>query len=262
MLHPELIAIVRRLSAHHFPVMITNGSKVTPQLAKDLFSAGMVEISVSVDYASALRHDAQRGVPGAYDQAMRALRVLHENRTRADQRVNMIAVVMEDNLEDVEALIRQCADLGITFLLTLYSHNRGTKKPRPVSGEVSHELLALKAKYRNFVALRGYLERFSEAVDAGGVGPCYAGRNLCNIDSQGNVTFCIDRLDQPVGNILTDRMAKIAERLRQGQETNRCAACWTSCRGSIESALFGRHRLANLWDYYQMTRPVPLGGRF
>ena len=258
MLHPELAEMVRILSQRHFPVMITNGSLVTPELARELFDAGMVEISVSLDYADAQKHDAQRGSRGAFEKAVAALKILHANRTHPEQRVNMISVIMDDNLSEVEPLIQMCERMGITYLLTLYSHSRGSKSPRPSPAAVSEELLRLKRHHRHFVALRGYLERFSEAITRGGVAPCYAGRNLCNIDSQGNVTFCIDRLEEPVGNILVDDMREIQDRLRERQRQNNCRDCWTSCRGSIESLLYGRQPLLNLFDYYQMTRPVAL----
>ena len=152
--------------------------------------------------------------------------------------------------------------MGISFLVTLYSHSRGAKPRRDPPPEFSRRLLDLKRQYRHFVALRGYLERFSEAMDRGGIGPCHAGRNLCNIDSQGNVTFCIDRLEDPVGNLLTDDVFDIERRLRERHRTNECRDCWTSCRGSIESILYGRQPLLNLRDYFQMTRPVALEGSF
>ena len=262
MLHPELEAMVAALARHHFPVMITNGSLVTPELARGLFSAGMAEISVSLDYAEPAKHDTQRGKPGAFAKAVEALETLQANRTHPEQRVNMISVVMDDNLPDVEPLIGICRDLGITYLVTLYSHSRGVKAQRVPPAEVSRQLLDLKRQYRHFVALRGYLERFTEAMDRGGIGPCRAGQNLCNIDSQGNVTLCIDRLDDPVGNILTDDVFEIERRLRERHRTNECGDCWTSCRGSFESIMYGRRPLGNLWDYYQMTRPVALKKSF
>jgi MoaA/NifB/PqqE/SkfB family radical SAM enzyme len=261
LLHPDLEAIARTLARHHFPVLITNGTLVTPDKARALWSAGMMEISVSVDYADPGRHDAQRGFPGAFAQALRALEILHATRTHPEQRVHMISVIMDENLGDVEPLIAHCERLGITYLLTLYSHARGQKTERPPAADVSRALLDLKRRRRHFVALRGYLGRFSEAVTRG-AGPCQAGRLLCNIDSQGDVTFCIDRLENPAGNILRDAMPDIVRRLRAQHRSNACRDCWTSCRGSIEAIRSGRRPLENLWDYWQMARPVALNGRF
>lgn len=262
MLHSELTAIVRTLARHHFPVMITNGSLVTPEFARELFAAGMVEISVSVDYADSYKHDAQRGTAGAHIRAIEALKILQANRTHPVQRVNMISVIMDDNLPEVEPLLETCRQLGITYLVTLYSHSRGTKPERPAGADISEQLLAIKQRYRHFVALRGYLGKFTEAVIQNGIGPCYAGRNLCNTDSQGDVGLCIDRLEYPVGNILTDDVFALERRLLERHRSNRCRDCWTSCRGSIEAVRHGRGKLANLMDYYQMTRPVALKGAF
>lgn len=262
MLHPELVPIVRTLSRCHFPVMITNGSLVTKALARQLWQAGMVEISVSLDYADPQKHDAQRGKPGAFEQGVEALKILHATRTRPEQRVNMISVIVDDNIDEVEPLIELSRDMGITYLVTLYSHSRGSKPARAPASDLSRRLLELKKRHRHFVALRGYLGKFSAAVRAPGPGRCHAGRNLCNIDCRGDVSFCIDRLDNPAGNILTDGMLGIKGRLLARYRANDCRDCWTSCRGSIESVLYGRQRLLNLWDYYQMTRPVPLHGRF
>jgi MoaA/NifB/PqqE/SkfB family radical SAM enzyme len=262
MLHPELVPIVRALGRHHFPVMITNGSLVTGEVARQLWQAGMLEISVSIDYANPQKHDAQRGKPGAYAHGIHALKILHQTRTHPGQRVNMISVIMDDNLDEVEALIELCRDMGITYLVTLYSHNRGSKPAREPAKDLSRCLLDLKQRHRNFVALRGYLERFPSDTSHTAPGRCHAGRNLCNIDCRGEVSFCIDRLENPAGNILTDKMPDIESRLLAGHRANDCRDCWTSCRRSIESVPYGRQRLLNAWDYYQMTRPVPLHGRF
>jgi MoaA/NifB/PqqE/SkfB family radical SAM enzyme len=262
MLHPELVPIIRALGRHHFPVMITNGSLVTEALARQLWQAGMVEISVSIDYADPQMHDAQRGKPGAFAQGMAALKILHATRTRPEQRVNMISVIVEDNLDEVEPLIELSRDMGITYLVTLSSHSRGSKPSREPTNDLSHRLLDLKRRHRNFVALRGYLEKFSMAVNRTDPGRCHAGHNLCNIDCRGEVSFCIDQLDKTAGNILTDEMRDLEKRLLESHRANDCRECWTSCRGSIESVLYGRQRLLNVWDYYQMTRPVPLRGRF
>ncbi|MFA6033995.1 MAG: radical SAM protein [Myxococcota bacterium] len=259
LLHPEIVPVVRTLARHHFPVMICNGWYMTEEIARALFAAGMYEISVSVDYADPARHDSQRGVEGAHLRAIEALRILNANRTKPHQRVHMISVIMDDNLDEVEPLLRICRKLGITYLVTLYSDCRGEKESRKIPADVSRRLLQLRKKYREFVVLRGYIERFSDAVRSGGIGPCRAGRNLCNIDSTGNVSLCIDRVEDSVGNMLTDDPLEIERRLNARHDTNRCTGCWTSCRGSIETLMYGKDRIGNFTDYLNMTRPVSLG---
>ena len=108
------------------------------------------------------------------------------------------------------------------------------------------------------MALRGYMARFSQAIAEGGIGPCRTGLNLCNIDSQGGIGLCIDRMTEPVGNILTEEMDELVERLQEKYRQNDCIRCWTSCRGAIETLLYGEDRLMNLWDYYGLVKPMPL----
>lgn len=253
LLHPELVDITYCLSRNNFPVMICNGWYVTAENARALFKAGMHEVSISLDYANPEKHDRQRGKEGAFQRAVKALKILNENRVSPWQRVHMISVVMEDNLEEIEPLVHLAKKIGITYLVTRYSSGRGKKSLQVFPKEVGEYLVKLKKKYRYFVSLPGYLERFGEAVS-----PCYAGKNLFNIDSQGNVTRCIDSLEEPVGNIISDDMMSIKEKLLEKYRESRCDKCWTSCRGSIETLMYGKKRLNNLIQCHQITKKIAI----
>ena len=257
LIHRDLIGIIKLLARDHFPVMICNGWYVTPEKARAMWQAGLHEISVSVDYADPKRHDEQRGKPGAFDRALRALDALHKTRTNRMQRVHMISVVMDDNLDQIEPLIKLAKDIGVTYLVTMYSSGRGKKEDIAARADISRHLLDLRRRYPNFAAIRGYLSRFSQAASEG-VDPCFAGKNLFNIDCQGNVTRCIDRLDLVAGNILTDDFPPIEQALLRQFENNDCKDCWTSCRGNFETLMYGRDRLRNLVDGYNISRPIPL----
>ncbi len=258
LMHKDIVDITSVLAEDNFPVMICNGWFVTSEIARDLFNAGMYEVSISVDYVDAEKHDAQRGRKGAFDRAVKALEILKENRTASHQRVHMISVVMEDNLDQIEDLIKLAKDIGVTYLVTLYSDNRGKKNKQFDGRDISAHLLGLKAKYKDFLSLPGYISGFSDAVNnVNGMQPCYAGKNLYNIDSTGNVSLCIDRLDDPVGNIFTEDMTDIKELLLQKQMSNSCGDCWTSCRGAIETLLY-QGNFSNWHTMYQSIKNVPL----
>ncbi len=262
LLHPDIEKIVHVLAQKHFPVMICNGWFVTPQKARRLFEAGLYEISVSVDYADPQKHDRQRGVLDAYLRAINALETLHQNRTRSSQRVHMISVIMDDNLQEIEPLIQLCAKMGITYLVTLYSNVRGTKTKQAFDLSIADKLMALRKQYPNFVALQGYLRKFDQAIFRKDAGLCRAGKNLCNIDSQGDVSLCIDRVADTLGNLLREDMQTIRKKLILKYHQNTCRSCWTSCRGSIETLMYGGGWLNNLQDYYQMAKPIPLHSHF
>jgi len=241
-------------AAGHFPILITNGWYVDEAVARDILRAGLQEISVSVDYFDPARHDAQRGCPGAWDRAVRALELFHKHRPDRRNRVHMISVLMDDNLEDVEPLIRLCRELDVTYMITLYSWNRGTKARRLPDRSVTEYLLGLKRKYPEFVTLTTYIEHLDQAVTEGGVGNCKTGRLLMNIDNRGNVARCTERLDEPVGNLLTEDVQTIRRRLWHVADTQHCAQCWTSCRGFAES-MFMRPRMRQYREFLHSVRP-------
>ena len=165
----------------------------------------------------------------------------------------MITVLMDDNLDEIEGLVRLARDLGVTYMVSLYSWNRGTKKRRMPNAEVSRRLLALKAEYPEFVTLTSYIENLDRAVAEGGIGDCQAGRLLLNIDNRGDVARCTETLDEPVGNILTEDVSEVAAHLRKAQRETQCAQCWTSCRGFAES-MFKPPRLRQFREFYTSVK--------
>jgi len=54
-------------------VMATNGTLVTPEIAKKMKSSGIKRISISIDGASAEEHDQFRKVPGAFDASLESI---------------------------------------------------------------------------------------------------------------------------------------------------------------------------------------------
>src|ERR1700758_4580598 len=56
--------------------LATNGTLVTKDVARMIVDAGVRRVSISLDGADAATHDAFRGIPGAFDAAVRGLRNL------------------------------------------------------------------------------------------------------------------------------------------------------------------------------------------
>lgn len=258
LLHPEIMPIARELCRDNLVVMICNGWFMTREKARELWEAGLYEISISVDYVDPARHDEHRGMPGAHARAIEALKMLNEERVHPYQRVHMISVVMDDNLDDIEELAKLAATHGFTYLITFHSTSRGRKEKRAAPAEVGRRLMEIHRKYPGFVTLSGYIERFGEADENGEIMPCRAGLNLFNIDCTGGVSTCIDRLEDDCGNMLTDSFEEIRERLNERQRKCECGSCWTSCRGPVETLMYGKNRLKNLIDLHHMVKRVPL----
>lgn len=248
----EIITLLN--AAGHFPILITNGWYVDAARAQSLLQAGLQEISVSVDYRDPAKHDAQRGCPGSWEHAVAALQLLHRARPDRRNRVHMITVLMDDNLDEIEPLIRLARELGVTYMVNLYSWNRGAKTRRLPHQRVTAHLLDLKRRYPEFISLTSYLEQMDRAVADGGIGDCQTGRLLLNIDHRGRVARCTETLDETVGSILTDDIDVLRERLLAAQREQSCAQCWTSCRGFAES-MRRAPRLRQLREFHCSVKP-------
>lgn len=255
MMREDLLDVIRIVSRKHFPIMITNGWYVNKENALALWEAGLQEISISIDYADPEKHDAMRGHTGAFKRAIEALQILHESRHSNKNRVHMISVLMDDNIEDIERLLRLSKQIGVTYMVNLYSYQRGKKSERLPKRPVSDILLKLKKAYPHFVSLTSYLEQMDISSQQNGIGNCQAGRYFMNIDNYGNVARCTETTDTPVGNLIAESPQQIRQRLLIQQAQDACSQCWTSCRGWVE-LMHGPNRLRSWKEFYITVQPV------
>jgi len=236
MLREDVVEIVERVGRWHLPFLTTNGSVADESLAKELFAAGLWGVSVSIDYAEGQRHDRARGINGAYEQAIRCLEVFSRARKYPWQRVNLMCVLLDDNIDQIEPLIQLAAKQRAYFMIQPYcTLKTGSSKFRYKNyNGVSQYLLELRAKYDNFLSNPTFLSRFDAALD-GGVPNCAAGRAFFNIDSVGDIAICVEMRHRPVANLYRDDSTTIGQRLRQESKGNKCQSCWYNCRGEVES---------------------------
>lgn len=252
-LRTDIDIIIGIFARHHFPIMITNGWFIDNENAERLWKSGLQEISVSLDYASKEKHDTMRNKPGAFEHAVNALKILNEKRPSARNRVHMISVLMEDNIDEIEEMIRLAGDFGVTYMVNLYSFQRGKKSERLPKKDVSEHLLMLKKKYPNFVSLSSYIKGFDRAIRNGGIDGCKAGKYFMNIDNYGNAARCTETTELPVGNILHETPEEIKKKLLEAQRLNNCGQCWTSCRGWAE-LMHGPDHIKSWREFYTTVK--------
>lgn len=235
MLRQDLPQIVSEIGKYHFPFVTTNGWFVTAETARELMASGVWGVSVSIDYARPERHDARRGMDGAWRQAWRAVELLDAARIHKFQRVNVIAVLMDDNLDDLEQLLAMSAQRNAYFMVQPYGHLKtGTRAYAHKDGPVSSRLLKLHRTWKNFLSNPYYLKRFDSYLN-GGIAGCRAGLAFFNIDSTGDVAVCVERKGKPVANLYRDHIHTVGRRLRSAARNNACTECWYNCRGEVES---------------------------
>ena len=235
LLRKDIAQIVEAVAGYHLPFVTTNGWLLTPELARDLMRAGVWGVSVSIDYADAARHDRRRGVQGAWEQAWRAVEMLVDARQHDWQRVNVLAVLMDDNIDDMAGIVEMAARRNSYFMVQPYGQLKtGSAAFSHNDGPVAPRLLHLHRRWPNFLSNTHYLRNFDRFLH-GGVPGCRAGRAFFNVDSTGEVSICVEHRNSPVGNLYQDPLPWIRRRLREAGTNNPCTDCWYNCRGEVES---------------------------
>lgn len=85
-----------------------NGTLITPDNVRRMRDAGIKRVSVSIDGSSAARHDAIRGVPGSFVEAVRGIEYCREG----ELPVQINTTVMRQNEDDLAAVHDLAVSLG------------------------------------------------------------------------------------------------------------------------------------------------------
>jgi MoaA/NifB/PqqE/SkfB family radical SAM enzyme len=233
----DIIEILRLLSRRHVTCLYTNGWFVTPELARQVFDAGVTQVGVSIDYADADRHDRRRGLAGATERAWRAVELMRDAAPSGGRAVHVMTVLMADNHGELERMLAQSAAAGVGHWITLVSvggFRRGPGGALP-AGPLSAHLLALRERYPHFRVFRDYLAGIDAFAAGGALPTCRAGDQTFNIDHQGGVSPCIEHIDWVAGNIRDEPLPAILARMHGDPRVAACQQCWTICRGFAQA---------------------------
>jgi radical SAM protein with 4Fe4S-binding SPASM domain len=208
--------------------MAPNGLHVTAEVASCMRACGIQRAAISLDFPTPELHDGFRGVPGAFDAAIRALRLLREAGIECQVNTTITAL----NVDHVDGVIDLALALGTAAFhpFLLVETGRGEElAPQALTPERCEEMMVRLR--RREVELRGRLAfkptdmpqycRVAAQDGAGRRGPgeagavldrmtrgCQAGRAFCFISSRGEVNPC-GYLPLPAGNVRVSRLAEI-----------------------------------------------------
>ena len=183
--------LVDYATAHHVGVKFsTNGSRITPEVARRLAASDYVDVQISLDGATAAVNDAVRGT-GSYDTARAAM----ENLAEAGFGGFKISVVVtRENVSQLDAFKAIADHYGAQLRLTrLRPSGRGADvwdqlHPTADQQRVLYDWLMAHGEQ----VLTGdsffHLAAFGEALP--GLNLCGAGRVVCLIDPVGDVYAC------------------------------------------------------------------------
>jgi mycofactocin radical SAM maturase len=242
--------LVDYATAHHVGVKFsTNGSRITPEVARRLADSNYVDVQISLDGATAEINDAVRG-EGSYATAVLAM----ENLAFAGFAGFKISVVItRENVSQLDAFKAIADRYGAQLRLTrLRPSGRGADvwdqlHPTAEQQRVLYDWLMAHGEQ----VLTGdsffHLAAFGEALP--GLNLCGAGRVVCLIDPVGDVYACpfaihdefkAGNVRSPGGFVGVWRQSDLFLDLRQPTSGGACSSCghYDSCRGGCMAAKF------------------------
>ena len=242
--------LVDYATAHHVGVKFsTNGSRITPEVARRLAASDYVDVQISLDGATAMVNDAVRG-EGSYATARAAM----ENLAEAGFGGFKISVVVtRENVSQLDAFKEIADHYGAQLRLTrLRPSGRGADvwaqlHPTADQQRVLYDWLMAHGEQ----VLTGdsffHLAAFGEALP--GLNLCGAGRVVCLIDPVGDVYACPFAIHDEfkAGNVRSSggfagvwRSSDLFLDLRRPTSGGACSSCghYDSCRGGCMAAKF------------------------
>jgi len=239
----------------------TNGTLITPEVARRIKECGIEYAGISLDGAKAETHDRFRNLPGAFEQTLSAFAACREAGLRCGVRVTLT----KENCHELEALVDLALSLGASrfCLYWLVPTGRGIDSYARLQLDKNEVTDALSLLYRKAKETDPAVMEFltvdapqdcihllesmeydgsADLADARELlaslkGGCSAGTRVANIDAQGNVYPCQFARSPEflVGNIRdrsfsrlwgdTDNPVLARFREKQARFGGRCSAC-------------------------------------
>lgn len=211
LLRRDLAQIVEHAAARCSVKLFTTGCGLTPELARDLRSAGLFSVSVSLDHWDEDVHDRGRGYPGAFRAALGAIATFKE----AGLDTGVSAVLSKEMVSKGET------PRFIGFLEGLGVHEIWLSETKPavqpfwdeallITDAEREELIALQDRHnRTSDVTLNYLGHFESAGHFG----CTAGRKMVYVDAFGEVSPCVF-MPTTFGNVRERPLDEILSRMR------------------------------------------------
>lgn len=193
-----------------------NGTLLTPEAVTKLRAAGVKRISVSIDGSTSERHDAIRGVPGAFSTAMEGLATCREQGLGFQLNTTVMRQTQDDLLGVRDLAVRIGAEAWHLFMLVPTGRGKIDDEVSPQEYEqILHEIYGMTQKspipirvtcgphFMRVVAQnRRHDSERPNLVRPGGNGRrhpggmdrttrgCLAGDGYCFVSYRGDVTPC------------------------------------------------------------------------
>ncbi|HEX7445131.1 MAG TPA: radical SAM protein [Methanothrix sp.] len=248
LLRPDLFQIIRHAVSLGLRVSLaSNGTLITPEVADKIAAAGVSRVSISLDGASAEKHDQSRG-PGTFCSALNGMENLRGN---VDFQVNFtVTKKNESEISNIFDLAEKVGAKALHFFF-LVPTGRGQEEDQ-ISPERQEERLMQIDRER---AQRGIdvqvtcapqYARLAKPGIGRGKGGCLAGKNFVFVSRRGDVYPC-GYFPLRVGNIRDQNFVEIWENspellaLRERKLEGKCGRCsFTRVCGGCRARAYAR----------------------
>ena len=237
----DLVAAVDAAVRLKYTTLITHGGMLSVERARSLWDAGIHQFNISLDYLDG-RHDIARGIPGL---TKRILSAIDGMRGIGIDNIRFNTVIKNDNLDQLEPIVRHAASLGCGVNFSVYTDAKNGNDAHSLGPDFQQELeaviarlLEIKRRHRGVITNSdAYLEQIPNWTRGALTEPCRSGTRTIHVDPTGHVRRCPD--------FPTD--AHWSE--YKGYEPIACDDCFYACRGEAQAPL----RLSRVRDV--MGRP-------
>ena len=107
LLRKDIVEICKYISSKKIiPSISTNGVLMTPELAKKLYEAGVNYIHLSIDGSTPETHDRLRGVDGAFEKLMKAIKILKDSPIK----IGASFMVTDESINEIEEVVKIAID--------------------------------------------------------------------------------------------------------------------------------------------------------
>ena len=238
LMRPDILELVKFASdLGLFPVFGTNGTLITPQMAKDLKAAGARAMGISLDSLDAAKHDKFRSFPGGWQGAVDGMK----NCKAAGLPFQIHTTIMDWNAPELEDMIDFAVEIGARahhFFFLVPTGRAATIEEESLRAEQYEDVLTRIMKKQQAVPIElkptcapqflriaaelGMKSRFHRG--------CLAGLSYCIISPKGKVQPCAylkeylgDVRETPFDEIW--RNNPVLQKLRTMKYDGGCGAC-------------------------------------
>ena len=234
----DLVAAVVDATRLKYIIVLTHGGMLSLERARSLWSAGVNQFNISLDYLDE-RHDRARGIPGL---GARILATVQQMRAAGIDSIRFNTVIKRDNVESIMPIVRTAVELGCGVNLSVYTDAKNGNREHLLESREHQrvdalivELLAFKRANRGVITNSDYyLEQVPRYVRGEIREPCRSGIRTIHLNPAGHVKRCPD--------FPTDFHWRDFRRY----EPVSCNACYYACRGEAQAPL----RLSRVADVF------------